>query len=87
MLVTIPDNNSKSSSFANKIVSDNIVDIVGICYNDIFIRDIENLLTVANLAKFKKSDLIKSKKSNFVKANFSEMDFFILETKKVFIHL
>ncbi len=43
---------------------------------------IQNLSTVANLAKFKKSKL----KTNFVKAN-SGTDLLISETKEAFIYL
>lgn len=63
-------------------------------------RCIKNLSTIVNLAKSKISDLIKSKKSkstktkksdlsktNFVRVNFSGIDFLILKIKHTFIHL
>ncbi len=52
---------------------------------------IKNLSIVANLAKSKKSKLIKSKKSDLPKANFAKdnfrTDFLTPKAKKAFIHL
>ena len=51
-------------------------------------ESIENLSTIANLAKSKKSKSIKPKNSDLLnaKANFG-MDFLIFWTKKTFIYL
>ncbi len=48
---------------------------------------IENLSTIAKLAKSKKPKLTKTKKSDFVKTNSFETDFLTPEAKKAFIHL
>ncbi len=55
-------------------------------------RNIENLLTIANLAKSKRPKLAKSKnsdlpKANFTKVNSSGMDFLTPKARKTFIHL
>lgn len=54
---------------------DEIVDGIG--------RRIKNLATGTNLAK---SDLVNTKKSNFVKANFFGADFLTSKVKKAFTH-
>lgn len=52
---------------------------------------IKNLSTIVNLAKFKKPDLIKSKRLNwpkdYVKANSSKTDFLTLRAGKALINL
>ncbi len=48
---------------------------------------IKNLSTVANSAKFKKSKLTKTKKSDLPRANSSGTDFLTFKAKKAFIHL
>ncbi len=48
---------------------------------------IKNLATAAKSVKSKKPKLTKTKKSDFARANYSEMDFFISEAKKTFIYL
>lgn len=53
-------------------------------------RSIENLSTVTKLAKSKKLDFAKSKKSillnDFVKVNSTKTDFLTPKAKKTFIH-
>lgn len=54
-------------------------------------ENIKNLSIITKLAKSKKPNLTKSKKSklikDFVRINSSETDFFTRKTKKTFIHL
>ena len=47
----------------------------------------KNLLTVAKLAKSKKSKLTKPKKSDLIKVHFFGTDFLIFGAKKTFIYL
>lgn len=72
----------------NKIISSDKVNIS----NKIVDKDIKNLPTIIELVKFKisnltKSDLAKSKNSNFIKAKFYKTDFFIFKAKKTFTYL
>ncbi len=48
-------------------------------------KSIQNLLTAAKSAKFKKPKLIKTKKLDFAKANSSGIDFLTSKAKKAFI--
>lgn len=79
MLWITDDNNlnTQISKIKIKDVSSSIIDgnISG---------NTKNLLTIVNSAKFKKSDLIKSRMSNL---SISETDVLIPRTKKAFIYL
>lgn len=85
------DNSSEASSIDNEIVGNDIAKTVyvsdtKVVDNDgVISRTIKNLLTVANLAKFKKlslakfkkSDFVKNKKSKFTKAIFFQNGFYL----------
>lgn len=79
--------NIKNQDISNNTCSNNSSNSIG--------RNIENLLTIiklikfkkSNLAKSKKSDLTKAKKLHFAKPNFFEIDFLIFGAKKIFIYL
>lgn len=103
ILKVVPDSYSKVNSSASKVVKHSIANIRGINSDEVDGRDIKNLSTTINLAKYKKpnlvkfkrlnlakskkSDLLISKVSDFTKANTYKIDFFILKVIKAFFFL